>query len=438
MKRRTLELEEENRALQQQQAALTMTSTPVAERGTPTAASSGNVPAAERDGDGGGSGGDEDDDSSTMVNPLSCGPPKYITDSTGRPREAIGHTSNWSLTIRLLQLAHQALYKCPFPSVAHHIDTMTYSLLWDGLRSAIIPDLRGRPSLDHALFLINATKFPIIIVKFQIGLGVLSLPSTFHVLGLFPGVTCFAIMALMASVAGYVCGNARQYYPYLHGICDAAELLFGKGERELVGIINYVNLALVSGAGMLTTSVALKALSEHGTCTMAIVAAGAVGVAGTIVAIWMVAIACITQSRPQVFTRSLACGQSFIVITGITIAFIIYGKVGQFLASPALGSASPLIMKISYGIALPGLVVSAVLYSHIAVKYCFVHILRGTPDLQSNTVKHWTVRAGSILVGAPVSPEFTNIIPGFMILFFLAVKPGKAIEGVRRGQYRSR
>ncbi|KAL4757494.1 uncharacterized protein BDW70DRAFT_163519 [Aspergillus foveolatus] len=85
--------------------------------------------------------------------------PKYITDSAGRPHY-LGHTSNWSLTIRLLHLTHQALYKCPFPNAAHHVDTMTCSLPWNGLRSAIVADIRGLPSLDHALFLINATKFP--------------------------------------------------------------------------------------------------------------------------------------------------------------------------------------------------------------------------------------------------------------------------------------
>lgn len=36
---------------------------------------------------------------------------------------------------------------------------MTYDLQWNGLRSPAIPDVRGLPSLDHALFLINATKF---------------------------------------------------------------------------------------------------------------------------------------------------------------------------------------------------------------------------------------------------------------------------------------
>jgi amino acid permease len=368
----------------------------------------------------------------------------------------------------------------------------------------------------------------ILIAKFQIGLGALSLPSTFHVLGFFPGILCFVILAIMTTVAGYVCGNARRYYPHMHSIGDAGELLFGKGGREFIGVIYYIYLALVAGAGMLTTSVAFNALSEHGACTMVFVAVAClasfvvgtgfrslgkiawlswVGVAGIVFAIWITAIACLAQSRPaaapagpikldirvfpkatfiqamsaistqlfalgasgtffsvsaemknpELFTRSLICGQSFIVITNIAISSIMYAKVGQYLASPALGSAGLLIKKISYGIALPGLLVTAILWSHIAAKYWFVRILRGTRHLQSNTVIHWTVWIGSMavtvvfgfiivgvvpffndflsLVGALINPVFTNVLPGFMILFFLAKNPSRAgdiVEDVDR------
>lgn len=61
--------------------------------------------------------------------------------------------------MRLLHLMHQAIYKCPFPSAVHPLDSVTYDLGWNGLRSPVVPDIRGLPSLDHALFLINATKF---------------------------------------------------------------------------------------------------------------------------------------------------------------------------------------------------------------------------------------------------------------------------------------
>lgn len=56
----------------------------------------------------------------------------------------------------------------------------------------------------------------ILIAKFQIGLGALSLPATFDVLGFFPDILCFIVLAIIKTIAGYVCGNARQYYPYMH------------------------------------------------------------------------------------------------------------------------------------------------------------------------------------------------------------------------------
>ncbi|KAK4866831.1 hypothetical protein LT330_007994 [Penicillium expansum] len=364
----------------------------------------------------------------------------------------------------------------------------------------------------------------ILIAKLQIGLGALSLPSTFHVLGFFPGVLCFVILAVITTVAGYISGNARQYYPHMHSIGDAAELLFGKGARELIGAIYYIYLALVAGAGMLTTSVALNALSDHGACTMAFLAVACgsafivgtgfrslekvawiswIGVAGIIFAIWITAIACLARDRPagappgpfnldirvlpkanftqamaavstqlfalgasgtffsvaaemkepHKFTRALLCGQSFIVITNIAISSIMYGKIGQYLVSPALGSAGVLIKKISYGIAFPGLLVTAILWSHIAGKYWFVRILRGTRHLQSNTVTHWAVWVGSMtitvvfgfiivgvvpffddflsLVGALFNPVFTNVFPGLMVLFYLGEQPIIASERVQ-------
>ncbi|KAJ5376131.1 hypothetical protein N7509_013017 [Penicillium cosmopolitanum] len=367
----------------------------------------------------------------------------------------------------------------------------------------------------------------ILIAKLQIGLGALSLPSTFHTLGFFPGILCFVVLSCMTTIAGYVSGNARQYFPQIHSIGDAAEMILGTAAKEVMGVIYYLYLTLVAGAGLLTTSVALNALSDNGACTTVFVAVACaaafifgtsfrslervswlswVGVAGIIIAIWVTAIACLAQDhpaaaplnshvpldleirvfprtnfsqamgavssqlfavgasgtffsvsaemkRPELFTRALICGQSFIVATCIIIASIVYGKVGQYLSSPALGSAGPLIKKIAYGIALPGLVVTAILWSHVAAKYWFVRILRGTPHLQTNTIKHWVTWIGSMavtaalafiivgiipffddflsLVGALVNPVFTAIFPGIMILFFIAERPTRIQECAR-------
>ncbi|KAL2814983.1 hypothetical protein BJX63DRAFT_391053 [Aspergillus granulosus] len=165
--RRNCDLEKANVALQEQLSGF-LDSAPLPDAAPITPHSrqleSGNgvdevgaeAGAETRRGDGEDNGTEEED--IPMVNPLSCGPPRYITDTAGKPHY-LGHTSTWSLTIRLLHLTHQALYKRPFPSATLHIDSMTYNLQWNGQRNPMIPDIRGLPSLDHAIFLINATKF---------------------------------------------------------------------------------------------------------------------------------------------------------------------------------------------------------------------------------------------------------------------------------------
>jgi hypothetical protein len=51
------------------------------------------------------------------------------------------------------------------------------------------------------------------------------------------------------------------------------------------------------------------------------------------------------------------------------IGGVVYHYCGQYIASPALGSAGPLLKKICYGLALPGLAAGMVLYTHIPAKY---------------------------------------------------------------------
>lgn len=94
---------------------------------------------------------------------------------------------------------------------------------------------------------------------------------------------------------------------------------------------------------------------------------------------------------PRRYTRSLIVCQSGVSITYIVIGIVVYYFAGSFVASPALGSAGVLIKKIAYGFALPGLIVTTTLVTHIAAKYVFVRALRGSNHLTENTFKHWAV-----------------------------------------------
>ncbi|PIS56519.1 hypothetical protein CJI97_001772 [Candidozyma auris] len=142
------------------------------------------------------------------------------------------------------------------------------------------------------------------------------------------------------------------------------------------------------------------------------------------------------------YIKSLFLGQGFVVFNYMIVSCIIYGKVGDYVTSPALGSAGPLFQKICYGIALPGLIFSCFFQAHLAGKYGLVRILRGTEHLQTNSFTHWLtwismmvivivfgfVIASAIpffndllaLIGAFIGTSFTLIVPGFLALYLMS------------------
>ena len=69
---------------------------------------------------------------------------------------------------------------------------------------------------------------------------------------------------------------------------------------------------------------------------------------------------------PSQYTRSLIGCQLVVTSIYLSIGTVIYIYCGSYVSSPALGSAGTLIKKISYGIALPGLVVSTVMVLHVS------------------------------------------------------------------------
>jgi hypothetical protein len=92
---------------------------------------------------------------------------------------------------------------------------------------------------------------------------------------------------------------------------------------------------------------------------------------------------------------------------------------GQWVASPSLGSAGPLIKKIAYGIALPSLVVSAGLFNHVTAKYIFVRLFRNSVHLQSNSVTHWGSWIGLNIAVGIVAYVFAEAVPVFNYLLAL-------------------
>ena len=75
--------------------------------------------------------------------------------------------------------------------------------------------------------------------------------------------------------------------------------------------------------------------------------------------------------EPKHYTRSLLTCQSIVTVTYITIGIVVYYYCGSYVTSPALGSAGVLMKKVCYGFALPGLIVTAMLMTHVSVSLVF-------------------------------------------------------------------
>lgn len=367
------------------------------------------------------------------------------------------------------------------------------------------PDFRGVSCVGAA----------VLIAKSQFGLGVIGLPGTFQVLGMFPGLLTLVILCALSTWTGVVVGKFRLSHPQVHSIGDATYLMFGKFGCEFMGVAFWLFYTLCYGASLLTVSIGFNAMTEHATCTMGWVGMGAavsmilglslrtmkalswcgyVAVSTIFLGVWIVVIACLAQSVPAAapagepvnksvlaipenssyfaissavatqllslcgtasfftihaemkdqkkYVKSVLLGQGFVVFNYVAITVIIYAKVGQYVASPALGSAGPLFKKIGYGVAMPALFFSCFFQAHIAAKYALVRILRGTQHLQSNSIIHWgtwigmmtiviavgLLVAGGIpffndllgLIGAFLGTSFTLILPACMSLYEMA------------------
>lgn len=324
----------------------------------------------------------------------------------------------------------------------------------------------------------------VLMVKTQIGLGVLSIPSVLDILGMGPGLVVLIVIGGITTWSNYVIGTFKKNHPSVYGIDDVGYKIFGKVGKEVMAVVFVLFWIFVAGAGMLGISISLNAVSYHGACTAIFVAVAAiigfvlgsiqtlhevswlawVGATSILTAILTLTIAVGVQDRPaaaptegvfvsnwkgvghptfeaaisavssivfawagtpaffqiasemrvpELYTRSLLLCQSIVGVTYVVIGVVVYYYCGSYVSSPALGSAGPLLKKICYGLALPGLCVSTLLFVHIAAKYVFVRALRGSHHLTDPTFRHWAVWLGCTGGTTLVAYVIASAIPVF-------------------------
>lgn len=124
--------------------------------------------------------------------------------------------------------------------------------------------------------------------------------------------------------------------------------------------------------------------------------------------------------RPEHYRKAVLVTGGLVLAMYLSFSLVIYRWCGIWLATPAFGSAGPMFKKISYGIALPGLIIGVGIYQHVAAKYIFVRILRDSRHLQENTMVHWTTWIGSNLVLGILAFVVAEAVPILNYLLGLA------------------
>lgn len=74
-----------------------------------------------------------------------------------------------------------------------------------------------------------------LMMKCQIGLGVLSIPATFDALGLIPGVICLVAVGLITTWSAWIVGVFKLRHRHVYAIDDAGGMMFGRFGQEFFG-----------------------------------------------------------------------------------------------------------------------------------------------------------------------------------------------------------
>ncbi|CAI7621042.1 unnamed protein product [Penicillium manginii] len=284
----------------------------------------------------------------------------------------------------------------------------------------------------------------------SVSLGVLSLPSSMAVLGLVPGCIIIVGIGAMTTYTGYVVGQFKLRYPQVHNMSDASEILFGAWGREIFGVAQILCFIFLMGAHILTFSIMMNTLSNHGACTIIFCLVGAIlcfvltlsrrleevswlGIISsasifTAVMITMIAIGieapdprtyAITHpslmngfqatlnivlaysghmsffsfqselANPADYPKALIVFQATDTSLYLVTALVIYRYGGPNVASPALLSTSALVSKIAFGISIGTIVIAGVVICHVGAKCIYVRLFRGTHTMSERSFRSY-------------------------------------------------
>lgn len=281
--------------------------------------------------------------------------------------------------------------------------------------------------------------------------GMLSLPSSLAAVGMVPGIVIILFLGVFATYTSWLLVKFKLRHPEVHTMADAGYIMFGPIGRELMGFGTCCFAIFACGGQLLAGQIALSTLSDGKLCglvytgiftvatlvlsvprtfhglgyasvvsVLSILIAGIVGMGAAAkhpivdrsvdVAVssnFYTAFASITNpvfsfaghfmffvlisemKEPQHAMKSAYTLQIFTTLYYVIFAAVTYGYLGAEVMSPSFSSLTPYWAKVSYGIAIPNLLLAGSLYAHTAAKVVFVRLFRKSQHLHSHTLIGW-------------------------------------------------
>ncbi|KAJ5763948.1 hypothetical protein N7533_002629 [Penicillium manginii] len=287
----------------------------------------------------------------------------------------------------------------------------------------------------------------VLMMKSQIGLGVLAIPSAFDTLGMVPGIICLLVMAVITTWSGAsailslsIGMNAVSNHATCTAVFAAVAAIVGFGFSSIrtlgrITWLAWVGLpCILTAVTIVTIAVGIQerpaaAPTTDGPWVSDWKIVGNPSFAEAIAAVSNLLFAfsgtpgffsIVSEMRnPERYPAAMASCQAVVTVVYAIIGGVIYYYCGSYVSSPALGSAGGVIKIISYGFALPGLLGTMTIVTHIPAKFIFVHLLRGSKHLSSNTPTHWISWLGCTFGVTVIAWIIASTIPVFKALVSL-------------------
>lgn len=311
--------------------------------------------------------------------------------------------------------------------------------------------------------------------------GMLSLPSSLAVVGIVPGVILIVFLGVFALFTAWILIQFKSNHKGVHSMGDAGMVMFGPIGREIL-MFGTIAFAVAATSGqLLAGQLALSQISNDAICSVYLVLVFAV--ASFFIAVprtlggtrWLAIISCLSITIAGVLgmigaglhpvagrvvqaTVSSDFYTAFLSITNpvfayaghflffvlisemenpkdamkaawvlqifatgfyVLFAIVMYVFIGSEVASPAFSSLTPFWAKLSYGIAIPNLLICGGIYIHVACKIIITRIFRQSKHshhLHSHTVLGYAVWTGLLLLATAIAFILAVAIPIFSYL----------------------